>query len=272
MSSTQLIDLPTELLHEVFDRLPAYARIRLNAALPKSMTIRGTLKTNLQATKKLGIMVHALKRHTPKGMSFALLNFLQQHKYEPTLQDLYDTAKSEWIATLEDIMKVDKKDAFLNAFKEVVMKNDHAAINTLPEMPQIEDGYNSFFYEAVEVFQKMRPEIYDALSTHPKTQTFMKHMFHNMSCTIMYKLINYQNEALLSHVYARRAEIPEVDMGLEGLLDLENSTPPTFAHSIKSLKLYIHYCHPPREVLLKYMDCAIQRVHVEMIELLERHL
>ncbi len=93
-----LLSLPTELLHEVYDRLEVADRLALNIALPPPHRVRRTRRTSLEADRALHAMSRALKRMPPDRRAQLmsrrgpLRRLMAAHAADPTVRALAEEA------------------------------------------------------------------------------------------------------------------------------------------------------------------------------------
>ena len=169
-----ITNLPTDLQHAVFDKLPAADRVKLNMAMPKHQKIRKTCTTDDIKTKKIGVIAHALKRRPPKEISCQLMSFIKENRNDPTIKELVGTPgiHRNILEDVEEDCFETNKGRLLKALKE---KN----MSSLPDMSAIVlIEHSSFVCDLVEHLGKCcTPAMFDTLVTHEKTSKMMDNLF-----------------------------------------------------------------------------------------------
>jgi hypothetical protein len=244
-----LTHLPQDIQHIVYDKLPACDRVKMNASLPKDQKITNTTSTNMAMSKRLGVLSKALKRRPHMKNHGNIVNFLKEHKSDPT------------VAELDKSSQVPTKDVLLQALLE--NKLHHFPKMDLAETQEIgrDNGLVTSLLE--DIANNWDGPRFQAVMGHVGARQLMDVIFEipfNVR-SLVFKSVNMANESLFQYF----ASTPMFSPGLEYV-----KSPHTASIFVlpDCIRLLLKHGDLSAESYDAMMDAAISRMNVDGLEVL----
>jgi len=191
------LQLPKEIQCNIYDRLCADDRVRLNMALPRNEKIRRTLKMTNDRNRKLGLVSYMLKKKRPEKLSAFMTKFILENKDDPTFQEVYkeygiDTKPRDVSFLIADIVSGDFKNRDKWPTANEILSSEH---------------WGHF----LETFARYgNAETFDGMVDLLKETIFIDEM---MSQKLFFDIANYGNDDLLRYIVEKKDEIPGIAEG-----------------------------------------------------------
>jgi hypothetical protein len=248
-----ITELPNALREHVFDMLPTGERVKLNLALPKSLKITKTTKTDLVKTKKLGVFMKALKHRPAAEISEKTKLWIQtEFSDDPAADTLFDKYNIKRASVMSS-HKTELLQRLANATRE-----DLNSLNCC-----------ELYYELA----LLTPTKFDETITC--AESFWKLLIEVKPLYLFtISVILSENEELLVHLL----KLAQLESPINGFLagDIDQCAKhycETFICKPKSLDIFLKYLHPriQQSDLENLIGNAIRYGHIDSLDVLSRH-
>ena len=208
-----LLNLPTDVLHDVYDRLEVDDRMALNEALPRARRITRTRRTTSDLDRQLHSVSRGLKR-VPRsrreqlmgpGGPRALRAFLNRHADDPTVSSL--TARGQRSAW-DDLLALVQAGA-----------GSLPELRTFSRLHPEEDGTTSERKDVIAALLSLPPAVAvetlrAALADATAGAMLRSAVGHRPHGRFLFDMLNYRQYDIVEHLLASGEEALRADFGL----------------------------------------------------------
>lgn len=254
-----LIDLPDELLEDVYNRLHVLDRFRFNHALGNTHHIHHTTKTDKHKDRKLAMacLMFKNKMVDVKKLPVRLLDFLSENRDDPTVQTILK----------ENNLIIEEAEPDTDGYIQALIDKMKANKVTLEDLLAIPDDTlkdEGLYNNCADIFecvaQKKSIALFELIMSEPRLRDKIQ-TTNRPAERFMFSLINYRSIKLLKYVLENN--YPFVQTGIRYI-----KTPviaKILGSTIEKVDLLLQYIGLDQEAKQAIYKQSIDNFNIDMI-------